>query len=84
MGNLVARLRLWWQCRKWTPERQLAHLRHLVHEDYRWLAHDKTAEALGERYLDALAPDWYLRPHEHTSDFRQRIGLEPVRKGPTP
>lgn len=77
----VGRLVAWWQRlrdrRRWTTEMQMEHLRNLVMADHRWLAHDKTADALTERYLAALAPDWFRRVHEDPSNFRQRIGLNP-------
>jgi hypothetical protein len=78
IDRIVGRIRQWWRRRYWTSERQLEHLRMLVQLDHRWLAHDDTASALTERYLAALAPDWYVREHEDVSYFRQRIGLNPV------
>jgi len=78
----VNRLARWWRewraRRYWTPERQLEHLRVLVQDDHRWLAHDKTADALTTRYLAALAPDWHKRVHTDVCHFRREIGLEPV------
>ena len=47
--------------------------------DHRWLAADKTADALTERYLAALSPDWYSRHHEDTARLRSRLGLVPDR-----
>lgn len=77
----VSRLARWWQAykhrREWTPERQLDHLRRLVMDDNRWLAHDKTADALTTRYLAALAPDWMSRVHTDACHFRRELGLEP-------
>jgi len=81
LHGTVGRLVAWWRRlrdrRRWTTEMQMEHLRNLVMTDHRWLAHDKTADALTERYLAALAPDWFRRVHEDASDFRQRIGLNP-------
>lgn len=78
----LAGLRGWWSAwrsrRYWTPERQLEHLRLMVQGDHRWLAHDKTADALTTRYLAALEPDWYTRYHADICHFRREIGLEPV------
>ncbi|MBL8469681.1 hypothetical protein [Methyloversatilis discipulorum] len=44
--------------------------------DHRWLAADKTADALTARYLAALAPDWYERNHEDTARLRSRLLIE--------
>lgn len=74
---LVASVRRMRDRRRWTTEMQMEHLRQLVMADHRWLAHDKTAAALTERYLAALAHDWFRRVHEDPSNFRQRIGLNP-------
>ena len=49
-----------------------------MHGDHRWLAHDKTANALTTRYLAALAPDWYKVQHADISQFRRANGLEPT------
>ena len=67
----------WRKRRYWTAERQLEHLRQLVQADHRWLAHDKTADALTTRYLAALAPDWMRTVHTDIAIFRREIGLEP-------
>ncbi len=67
----------WRRRRYWTAERQLEHLRLMVQEDHRWLAHDKTADALTTRYLAALAPDWMSRQHAWPDRFRREIGLCP-------
>ena len=78
----VRRLRAWRQERArrryWTPERQLENLRNMVQGDHRWLAHDKTADALTTRYLAALAPDWYSRVHIDPCHLRRELGLEPA------
>ena len=82
MDDRRSRLVTWWRAwkrrRYWTAERQLEHLRLLVQADHRWLAHDKTADALTQRYLAALAPDWMTRTHADPCHFRRQIGLEPV------
>lgn len=70
--------RAWRRRRYWTSERQLDYLRTLLQADHRWLAHDKTADALTTRYLAALAPDWYSRVHADACCFRREIGLEPL------
>lgn len=75
--GIRAWLRSWRRRRTWTLEMQLEHLRQLVMADHRWLAHDKTASALTERYLAALAPDWMSRTHMDVCHFRREIGLEP-------
>ncbi len=67
-----------WALRRiWTQERQIAHLRSLLLADHRWLASDKTADALTSRYLAALAPNWYKRSHEDVAQLRSRLGLVP-------
>lgn len=71
-GLLSWRRRLYW-----TQARQVEHLRTMLLADHRWLAADKTADALTERYLAALAPDWYARQHEDTAHLRSRLDLVP-------
>jgi hypothetical protein len=75
-------LRGWWRAwqhrREWTTERQLEHLRQMVQGDHRWLAHDKTADAMTTRYLAALGPDWMRVVHTDPCHFRREIGLEPA------
>lgn len=78
VSRVVAWVRRWRDSRRWTAEMQLEHLRVLMQGDHRWLAHDKTADALTTRYLAALAPDWYKRVHTDVCHFRRDIGLEPV------
>lgn len=63
--------------RLWSAERQLKHLRNLVMMDHRWLAHDKTADALTARYLRALNEHWYRATTEDVRDLRERLGLCP-------
>lgn len=75
--ELIERFKAWRRRRYWTPERQLENLRNMVMGDHRYLAHNKVADALTERYLAALAPDWYVKPHFDSWHFRQMIGLEP-------
>lgn len=62
----------------WMAERQLEHLRMLLQQDHRYLAHDRTADALTNRYLSAAANDWNTRWHESAGNFRDRIGLNPL------
>jgi hypothetical protein len=50
----------------------------MVQGDHRWLAHDKTADALTTRYLAALGPDWMRVVHTDPCHFRREIGLEPA------
>lgn len=61
----------------WGPEQQLEYLRTIVQLDHRWLAHDKTADALTERYLKLLSPEWHKESIEDVAAFRARIGLDP-------
>lgn len=81
LGRIVSRVanewRAWRRRRYWTQARQMEHLRIMLLADHRWLANDKTADALTERYLAALAPDWYSRTHEDTARLRSRLGLVP-------
>jgi len=49
----------------------------MIHSDHRYLAHDKTADALTTRYCAALAPDWFKVVHVDAGTFRRDIGLEP-------
>ena len=73
MNRIILAWREWRRRRHWGPARQVEHLRAMLADDRRWLASDKTATALIERYLAALAPDWYTRNHEHSADFRTRL-----------
>jgi hypothetical protein len=75
--SIIQAWREWRRRRHWTQARQVDHLRTMLAEDHRWLANDKTSRALTERYLAALAPDWYTRRHEHSSYLRSRLGLAP-------
>lgn len=79
---MLNKLTTWWRRREdrrhWTPERQLENLRNMIHSDHRWLAHDKTADALTTRYCAALAPDWFRVVHVDAYTFRREIGLEPT------
>lgn len=63
--------------RMWSAEMQLEHVRTLVMMDHRWMAHDKTADALTGRYLKALSEDWYRFTTEDVRDLRERLGLCP-------
>lgn len=77
VGRVSEAWRAWKRRRYWTAERQLEHIRLMVQADNRWLAHDKTADALTTRYLAALAPDWMSRYHADPDAFRRAIGLCP-------
>ena len=77
LGRVLEAWRTWRRRRHWTQARQVEHLRTMLLADHRWLASDKTADALTERYLAALAPDWYARSHEDTAHLRSRLGLVP-------
>ena len=63
--------------RMWSAEMQLEHVRTLVMMDHRWMAHDKTADALTGRYLKALSEDWHRFTTEDVRDLRERLGLCP-------
>lgn len=75
--TLLAKLKGWLKQRRW-KRHQLDHLRVLIAEDHRFLAHNPVADALTTRYLAALSPDWYAKPHASAWHFRRSIGLEPV------
>ena len=65
--------------REWSAERQLHELRVIVMMDNRWLAHDKTADALTGRYLKLLNEHWYHQSVEDVRLLRERLGLDPMR-----
>lgn len=67
--------------REWSAERQLHELRVIVMMDNRWLAHDKTADALTGRYLKLLNEHWYHQSVEDVRLLRERLGLDPMHKG---
>jgi hypothetical protein len=77
LRSALEAFRAWLLRRHWTQDRQVEHLRMMLLSDHRWLASDKTADALTERYLSALAPDWYARSHEDVAHLRSRLGLVP-------
>lgn len=86
--NLFQRYKAWRQKRYW-QSRQLEHLAMLIRGDARWLAHDKTARGITERYEAALRDDWYKLAFEGSDQLRRRLGLEPTyvttaRKQPQP
>jgi hypothetical protein len=64
--------------KKWAG-RQLEHLFTLVNADNRWMAHDKTASTLTQRYLDALDKDWYAKHFQEVHKLREELGLDPMR-----
>lgn len=76
-GGLKVYYEAWQRKRRWSDKDQLENLKNLVQGDHRWLAHVPLADALTERYLNALAPDWYTRVHEDSGKFRQRMNLDP-------
>lgn len=69
-----------WRTRRYWQKRQFEHLRSLILDDWRWLAHDPVADALTTRYRRALSANWYKLEHENVSDFRKRLGLDPHAK----
>jgi hypothetical protein len=76
MKNLLKTLCAWRERRFW-KRMQPGHLRNLIQEDSRWMAHDPIATALTERYLAALADDWQTCSFEPVSKLRSRLGLDP-------
>lgn len=83
---MLKRFKAWMEARRlrrlWPVEEQLRQLRIFVESDSRWMAHDPKVAALTERYLDMLAPDWYARPVQDVSRFRDAIGCNPHDKRP--
>lgn len=75
--RVAEKLRAWKRRRYWTTSRQIEHLRTMLDADNRWMSHDTTANSLTQRYLDALAHDWYRRVYEDTPDLRRRLGIVP-------
>lgn len=76
MKNLLAKYKQWKNKRYWKKQ-QLEYLRVTLQQDHRWLANDKTADALTSRYLNILSEDWYKLEHEDVSKLRDRFGLNP-------
>ena len=76
MKNLLAKYKQWKNKRYWKKQ-QLEYLRVTLLVDHRWLANDKTADALTSRYLNILKDDWYKLEHEDVSKLRDRLGLNP-------
>lgn len=74
---LRERFKRWWQARqhsrRWGPAIQLHHLRVQMHQDNRWLASNKVASALTDRYLSMLADDWEKRVVVRIEDFRRLL-----------
>ena len=82
--TLRERLSLWWKSYKqkrsdarWTPEMQMNHLRLMLQQDARWMAHVKTIAAVTERYERALDPQWFRMVHLSSDKFREHLGLNP-------
>lgn len=77
---MFRRILNWWQhrqeIRSWKSQ-HLDFIRLRVSEDLRWLAHDKVAREITERYENITAPNWYQLRHEDIAQFRNRIGLQP-------
>ncbi len=63
-----------WQ---WPASLQLEHARSIVEQDLRWLCLDKKLEAVCERHLALLGPDWMSRGIQEISTFRNSIGADP-------
>ena len=79
MRNLLNKYNEWKTKRYW-KKRQLEYLKTILWQDHRWLASDKTADALTSRYLDILKDDWYKIQFEDVSKLRDRLGLNPFGK----
>lgn len=77
-------LKLWWANRqaakrdaKWTPQMQMEHLRLMIQQDARWMAHVHIVDALTSRYLKALQPDWFRQIHVSSDNLRRQLKLDP-------
>ena len=79
MRNLLNKFNEWKTKRYW-KKRQLEYLKTILWQDHRWLARDKTADALTSRYLDILKDDWYKIQFEDVGKLRDRLGLNPFGK----
>lgn len=55
----------------------LQRARFMIKSDAQWMSHDPLAAAIYKRIEDLIAEDWYKRSVDHSSKFRQEIGLEP-------
>lgn len=62
---------------RWTTEEMVANAVEKIANDGRWMASDKVAAALTERYLQLLTPGWEKRSIEHSGQLRTRLGIDP-------
>lgn len=76
MRELIRRFRAWQNRRYWQAH-QMEHLRLMLQEDGRWMAHNPIAAALTDRYLAATAEDWYQQVFVHSGHLREQLGLDP-------
>ena len=64
----------------WPASAQVERARVMIEQDLRWLCLDKKLEAVCERHLELLAPDWMSRAVTDISTFRREIGCDPHEK----
>jgi hypothetical protein len=76
ISNLIKRFTEWRKQKHFKAEHKFF-IRTTLEQDSRWLANDRTASVLIQRYKDITAHDWYTRPHEDISTLRDRLGLDP-------
>ncbi|WP_234197098.1 hypothetical protein [Pseudacidovorax sp. NFM-22] len=76
MRELIRRFRAWQNRRYWQAH-QMEHLRLMLQEDGRWMAHNPIAATLTDRYLAATAEDWYQQVFVHSGHLREQLGLDP-------
>lgn len=67
---------------RWTTEEMVANAVAAIAEDGRWMASDRVAAALTERYLQMLTPGWQHRSSEHAGQLRARLGIDPMAEAP--
>ena len=80
LEKLKARFKEWRRKREWDAELQLYHLRVMVMQDNRWMAHNPIVSEVTDRYLRMLSDTWESQPQESVERFRERIGLCPHKR----
>ena len=84
LEKLKARFKEWRRKREWNAELQLYHLRVMVMQDNRWMAHNPIVSEVTDRYLLMLSDTWESQPQESVERFRERIGLCPHKRSNAP
>lgn len=81
INKLVKRFKEWRRKREWNTERQITHIRNTMIEDHRWLASNRIAVALLERYIPLVKDHWESARVDDISQFRTKHGLDPNQQG---